>query len=190
MGPNLCLQGIHLSTGVFMEFVQKSLLVINSSQLWWILVLTLDSLLLVANEENVSSECLRYPVPVNSLPSQVGEESIKGEHTFSWKKHHRCFSVAWPCIELANEKHNLSSAKPVPGNLSKMSQGTSRLSLSSLWSLRNILPFRATTRFMRLAASHFRALYSNLSPPLPNIMLTPWLKIQGTSVKWANCWKC
>ena len=37
--------------------------------------------------------------------------------------------------------------------------------------------------FMRLVASHLREMYSNLLPPLPNVMLTPWIKIQGTSVE-------
>lgn len=65
-----------------MEFVQKSLLVINRSNQQLLAMMNLDPdfgqcLLLVTNEEDVSSQCLLYPETVNPLMSQVEKKSIK-----------------------------------------------------------------------------------------------------------------
>lgn len=82
MSLNLCFLGVHLATGVLMEFVQKSLLVINRSGQQLPAMMNLDPdfgqcLLLVTNEEGVSSQCLLYPETVNPLTSQVEKESIR-----------------------------------------------------------------------------------------------------------------
>lgn len=62
-----------------MEFVQKSLLLINRSNQQLLAMMNLDPgfgqrLLLVTNEEDVSSQCLLYPETVNPLMSQVEKQ--------------------------------------------------------------------------------------------------------------------
>lgn len=65
-----------------MKFVQKSLPVINRSSQQLLAMMNLDPdfgqcLLLVTNEEDVSSQCLLYPETVNPLMSQVEKKSIR-----------------------------------------------------------------------------------------------------------------
>ena len=78
-----------------MEFVQKSLLVINRSNQQLLAMMNLDPdfgqcLLLVTNEEDVSSQCLLYPDSCHRWK----RKALNLQHISTWKKHHCYFSVA------------------------------------------------------------------------------------------------